>query len=88
MGDAVHHAHSWSSAFSMISGSAGWIQYWPSATWRAVWPSDIAWMSGWITVAASGPMMWAPSSRPLSGSARTLAKPVVSSRAHPAAMPA
>ena len=54
-----------SSAFSITSGSDGWIQYCFVATSRAVRPNDIAWISGWITVAASGPMTWAPRSRPV-----------------------
>lgn len=46
-----------SSAFSTTSGSAGWIQYWPVAISRAPSPNDIAWISGWITDDACGPMM-------------------------------
>ena len=43
----------------------------------------MAWMSGWIRVGACGPMMCAPSSCPVAGSAMSLAKPVVSSIAQP-----
>ena len=49
----------------------------------AVSPNDMAWISGWITIDASGPMMCAPSSRPVPRSASTLQKPVSSSIAHP-----
>ena len=49
----------------------------------AVSPNDMAWISGWITTEASGPMMWAPSNRPVPRSASTLQKPVSSSIAHP-----
>ena len=72
-----------SRAFSTTSGSAGWIQYCPQAMVRASNPNDIAWINGWITVAAYGPMMCAPRSRPDPRSASTLQKPVVSSIAQP-----
>ncbi len=45
------------------SVSAGWIQYWPRAIVGTSRPVAIAWMSGWISTDASGPMMWAPSRR-------------------------
>jgi len=37
-----------SRAFSITSGSAGWIQYWPRAMSWAPSPKLIAWMSDWI----------------------------------------
>ena len=41
--------HSASSAFSITSGSAGWIQYWPRAMSWPARPKLIAWMIGWIS---------------------------------------
>ena len=51
-----------SSAFSTTSAIAGWIQYWPRAIALAGVPKLIAWISGWMSDDACGPMMCAPSS--------------------------
>lgn len=50
---------------------------------RAVCPVLIAWISSWISVAASGPIRWAPRISVVSASAMIFAKPVVSSSAQP-----
>ena len=46
-------------------------------------PSEIAWISGWISIDACGPMMCAARSSRVSGSAISFAKLVVSSIAQP-----
>jgi len=43
----------------------------------------MAWTRGWISTEASGPMMCAPSSSRVAGSASSLTKLVVSSSAQP-----
>ena len=50
---------------------------------RRLWGKRWAWMTGWITADACGPMMWQPMICAVFGSARILAKPVVSSIAQP-----
>src|SRR6516225_10967706 len=75
--------HSSSRACSTTSVSAGWMYKTPEATWSTVLPRHMAWISGWIRAEACGPMMWAPSSSRVSGSARTFTKLLVSSSAQP-----
>ena len=58
----------------------------PASDLCAVCPNDIAPISGWIRLTPRGPMRCAPRSRPVSGSASTFAKPVVSSMAQPYAV--
>ena len=67
--------------------SAGWIQYGSLATSVAVWSNCIACTSGWISVAACGPMMCAPMMMPVSRSTSTFANPDVSAMAQPYAVP-
>ena len=72
-----------SSRFSTTSIRAGWIQYWSSATSRAVCPKAIACTIGCTRLEACAPSMCAPRICPFDGSASTFAKPVVSSIAQP-----